>query len=150
MEPKSSQKHPKSSIAKKVSIEYNHQIPFLDRRLSYIKSILLYMQLKREEELDKETGMYYTPKAAHPYDSLSYKQFEVFGGLFSIESNADALHKIIPIHISKPYVAPKINYQFVEEPHPQLYSSPIGPLTFLGTTVPQAPDPSFVDFLNKI
>jgi hypothetical protein len=108
------------------------------------------MQVTKEEELDKETDMYYTPKAEHPFDPLSQQQIEVFGHTFSKESNADALHKITPIYISKPYVAPKINYQAVEEPKTQCYSCPIGPLPFLRNTVPQSPDPTFVGFLNKI
>ncbi len=116
------------------------------------------MQLKKEEQQDKENGMYYTPKIDHPFDPLSQQQMEVFGGIFSKESNADALQKNSPIYISKPYVAPKINYLTVEEPQPN--SSPIrplpfgplpfGPLSFLRTTVPQTPDSTFVDFLNKI
>jgi len=150
MESKSSiaKKHPKSSIAKKVHFEYNHRIPFLDRPLPAIISILRYMQVTREEKLEKETGMYYTPIADYPYDPLSRQQIEVFGCTFSKESNADALNKMIPIYISKPSVASKINYKSVEEPQP--YSSPIGPLSFLRTTVPQTPDPTFVDFLDKI
>jgi hypothetical protein len=144
----STKEQPKSIIAKKVPFEYNHHIPFLDRPLSAIISILRFMQVTREEELDKETGMYFTPKADHPFDPLSQQQIEVFGHTFSKESNADTLYKITPIYISKPYIAPKINYQAVEEP--QTYSSPIGPLPFLRNTVPQSPDPIFVDFLNKI
>ena len=109
------------------------------------------MQTTREEKLDQETNMYYTPTAEHPFDSLSQQQMEVYGHTFSEESNADALHKISPIYISKPYVAPKINYKAVEVPPTQSdYSVPIGPLPFLRNTVPQSPDPIFVDFLNKI
>jgi hypothetical protein len=42
------------------------------------------------------------------------------------------------------------NPQFVDPQFadPQPYSKPIGPLTFLGTTVPQAPEPTFVNFLQ--
>ena len=110
-----------------------------------------------EGELNKETDMYYTPEADHPFDPLSEQQIKVFGYTFSQESNADALQKITPIYISKPYVAPKINYQAVEVPQTQtqtqtqsVYSGPIGPSSFLKNTVPQSPDPTFMDFLNKI
>ena len=41
-------KQPKSTIAKKVPFEYNHQIPFLDRPLPAIMSILRFMQVTRE------------------------------------------------------------------------------------------------------
>ena len=156
-QPKSSiaKEQPKSIIAKKVPFAYDHRIPFLDRPLSAIISIIRFMQVTREEKLDTETGMYYTPKADHPFDPLSQQQIEVFGHTFSKESNVDALHKISPIYISKPYVAPKINYQAVEVPQTQIqtqtdYSGPIGPLQFLRNTVPQSPNQTFVDFLNKI
>jgi hypothetical protein len=160
---------PKGSIEKKkgkspiVPLEKFYQIPFLDRPLPKIISILHYMQLKREEQNDKEGDMYYTPIAEHPFDTLSKKQIEVFGYTFSIESNADALLKISPIstdrHISVP---PKntINHKTLDHKtldhktvdsqtlDSQPYSKPIGPLSFLGTTVPQAPDPTFVNFLQ--
>jgi hypothetical protein len=141
-------KQPKSSIAKKVSFAYNHQIPFLDRPLPAIMSILRYMQATKEEELDTETDMYYTPKANHPFDPLSQQQMDVYGHTFSKESNTDALHKISPIYISKPSDTPTIKYEFMEEP--PTYSIPIGPLPFLRNTVPQSPNPTFVDFLKKI
>ena len=93
----STKEQPKSIIAKKVPFAYNHRIPFLDRPLPAIISILRLMQGTREEELDNEIGMYYTPKVYHPFDSLSKQQMEVFGYTFSKESNADALLKISPI-----------------------------------------------------
>ncbi len=152
-QPKSiiAKEQPKNIIAKKVLFAYDHRIPFLDRPLPAIISILRFMQDTKEEKLDKETGMYYTPKADHPFDPISQQQIEVFGHTFSKESNADALRKISPIYISKPYVAPKINYQAVEVPQTQsVYSGPIGPLPFLRNTVPPSPNQTFVDFLDKI
>ena len=156
---------PKGSIDKKIPIRKYHKIPFLDRPL---QSILRFMQENRymneqskistntEKESaplleDIENGMYYTIRNKYPYDPLSMKQMEIYGHTFSKESNADALHKISPIHISQPCGLPKINYQAVDVPHTQsVYSGPIGPLSFLRNTVPQPPDPTFMDFLNKI
>ena len=154
---------PKGSIVKKVPIRKYPQIPFLDRPLL---SILRFMQENRAmNELSKtsaniekarepsledmENGMYYTVRNKYPYDPLSMKQMEIYGHTFSNESNV--LHKISPIHIRKPYIAPKINYQAIDVPHTQsVYSGPIGPVSFLRNTVPQPPDPTFMDFLNKI
>jgi hypothetical protein len=168
---------PKGIIEKKkgkspiVPLEKFYQIAFLDRPLPKIISILHYMQLKREEQNDKEGYMYYTPIVEHPFDTLSKKQIDVFGYTFSIESNADALLKNKPLnsqqispistgrHIRMP---PKnmINHKTVDSQtvdsqtvdsqtlDSQPYSKPIGPLSFLGTTVPQAPEPTFVNFLQ--
>ena len=156
---------PKGSIVKKVPTRKYNEIPFLDRPL---QSILRFMQENRamneqsktSANIEKarapylediENGMYYTIRNKYPYDPLSMKQMEIYGHTFSKESNTDALHKISPIHISKPYVLPKINYQAIDVPHTQsVYSGPIGPLSFLRNTVPQPPDPTFMDFLNKI
>lgn len=158
---------PKSSIAKKketspvVPLEKFYQIPFLDRPLTKIMSILRYMQCNRENKTDKEVGMYYTPIEECPFDPLSKKQMDIYGGIFSTESNAEALLKIKPLnlqqinpistgrHLRMPptnIVDPQFaDPQFAD---PQPYSKPIGPLTFLGTTVPQAPEPTFVNFLQ--
>lgn len=156
---------PKGSIAKKVPCGKYNQIPFLDRSS---QSILRFMQENRDmieqskisTNIEKartpslediENRMYYTIRNKYPYDPLSMKQMEIYGITFSKESNADTLHKISPIYISKPYVLPKINYQAADIPHTQsVYSDPIGPLSFLRNTVPQPPDPTFMDFLNKI
>ena len=168
---------PKSSIAKKketspvVPLEKFYQIPFLDRPLPKIMSILRYMQFNRENQTDKEVGMYYTPIEECPFDPLSKKQMDTYGGIFSTESNAEALLKIKPLslqqinpistcrHLRMPPknivdqqpVDPQLsNPQFVDPQFADLqpYSKPIGPLTFLGTTVPQAPEPTFVNFLQ--
>ena len=139
---------PRGSIAKKVPLGKYHEIPFLDRPLQTILSILRYMQTTREEKIDKEIGMYYTPVAKHPFDIKSQKQMEVFGGTFSIESNLDALKKINPIYTTMPNSATTQNYHYVEEQN--IYSKAIGPSSFLRNTVPQSPDPTFVDFLNKL
>jgi hypothetical protein len=173
---KNNHKKPKSPIAKKVSFEYNHKIPFLDRPLPAIMSILRHMQNTRNEKEDKEIGMYYTPIEKYPFDELSQQQIKVYGHTFSKESNADALQQISPIYISQPYdtsisqfnrVSNKLipDYQntrvivsadsfikftpFVQDDIP-MYNKPIGPLSFLMNTVPQAPNPIFIDFLNKI
>lgn len=137
---------PKGSIAKKVPCGKYNQIPFLDRPLQNILSILRYMKTTREEKEDAETGMYYTSKSEYPYDLLSQKQMDVYGFTFSKQSNVDALHKISPIYISKPNIVLPENYQYVEEP--QTYYKPIGPTSFLRNTVPQAPDPTFINFLQ--
>lgn len=145
---------PKSSIGKSpiAPTEKFYQIPFLNRPLPVIMSILRYMQFNREEKVDKEVGMYYTPAAEHPFDPLSKKQMEIYGGTFSTESNTEALLKINPISNSinpsvpsKNIVNPQPQTYFVE---PLTYSKPIGPLPFLSSTVPQSPDPTFVDFLK--
>jgi hypothetical protein len=177
MESKNNNKQPKSPIAKKVPFEYNNRIPFLDRPLPAIMSILRHMQYTRNEKEDKEVGMYYTPIEKYPFDALSEQQVKVYGYTFSKESNADALQKISPIYISQPIETPKINqfkrvsnklipdYQntrvsvsadsfikftpFIQDERP-MYDKPIGPLSFLMNTVPQAPNPIFVDYLNKI
>ena len=148
----SSKKNEKSHI---VPLDKFYEIPFLDRPLPTIMSILRYMQFSRETKTDMEVGMYYTPKTQYPYDPLSKKQMEVFGYTFSNESNADALLKINPIPaISLPVTNKNKNYhQNVEPPQqsyiePIKYSSPIGPLPFLHSTVPQSPNPTFVDFLK--
>jgi hypothetical protein len=137
---------PKGSIAKKVPCGKYNQIPFLDRPLQNILSILRYMKTTREEKEDTETGMYYTSKSEYPYDLLSQKQMDVYGFTFSKQSNVDALHKISPIYISKPNIVLPENYKNVEEQ--QTYYKPIGPTSFLRNTVPQAPDPTFVNFLQ--
>lgn len=154
--------NPKSSITKKKSKKNNnsliapliaplinsHHIPFLDRPLPSIMSILRYMQFNR---VDKETGMYYTTKNEYPFDPISKKQMEIFGNTFSKESNAEALIKIIPIPGNNIKFTPKSNNQQNINPQTidvQTYSRPIGPLTFLSTTVPQYPEPTFVKFLE--
>jgi len=112
------------------------------------------MQFSRKEQEDKEVGMYYTPKENYPFDPLSKKQIEVFGGTFSNESDADALLKINPlVIIPSPVVKSKKNHNNLETPqqeniNPIIYSSPIGPLSFLNSTVPLPPNPIFVDFLK--
>jgi hypothetical protein len=177
MESKNNNKQPKSTIAKKVSFEYNHRIPFLDRPLPAIMSILRHMQYTRKEKEDTEISMYYTPIEKHPFDPLSQRQVEVYGYTFSKESNMDALQKISPIYISQPIETPKIKQfkrisnklipdyhntrviagedsfikftPFIQYEGP-MYDKPIGPLPFLMNTVPQTPNPIFVDYLNKI
>lgn len=149
---------PKSSIAKKnekspiAPTEKFYQIPFLNRPLPVIMSILRYMQFNREEKVDKEVGMYYTPAAEHPFDPLSKKQMEIYGGTFSTESNTEALLKINPISTGTHLSMPSKN---IVNPQPQTcsvesltYSKPIGPLPFLSSTVPQSPDPTFVNYLK--
>jgi hypothetical protein len=148
----------KSSITKKKSKKNNnslipplinsHYIPFLDRPLPTIMSILRYMQLNRE---DKENGMYYTTKNDYPFDPISKKQMEIFGNTFTKESNAQALIKINPIPPNNIKVTPKNNNQQNINPQTidvQTYSRPIGPLTFLRTTVPQYPEQTFLKFLE--
>jgi len=95
---------------------------------------------------DIENGMYYTIKNKHPYDPQSIKQMEIFGFTFSNQSNVYALHKISPIYISKPNIVLPENYQYVEEP--QTYNIPIAPTSFLRNTIPQVPNPAFVNFLQ--
>jgi hypothetical protein len=168
-----SKKNKKSSV---VQLSRFNQIPFLNRPLQHIMSILRYMQDNRQEKTEKEVGMYYTPMEKPPFDPLSKKQMEIYGGIFTIESNAEALLKneqlslqqigpistgrhlgMIPKNIvnPQPLDSQSLDSQSLDPllADPQLadsqpYSSPIGPLTFLVTTVPQAPDPNFVDFLQ--
>ena len=163
---------PKGRITKKKKqlLSYN-QVPFLDRSL---RSILRFMQENKlmnrqtvetspiieqihtqspiiestssHTEQDIEKDMFYTIKNKYPFDTLSTTQMDVYGFTFSKESNINALHKISPIYISKPNIVLPENYQYVEEP--QTYNKPIGPTSFLRNTVPQAPDPTFVNFLQ--
>jgi hypothetical protein len=145
----------KGSISKKDSSKKNekspsvplnkfYEIPFLDRPLSTIMSILRYMKFIREEKADTEIGMYYTPKEKYPFDPLSQKQIEVFGGTFEIVDNVNALIKLNPICVKS---AVTYNYypQIIE---PKMYSAPIGPLSFLNSTVPYKPKKEDLDFLD--
>ncbi len=158
----------KKTDKKETFLSYN-KIPFLDRPL---QSILRFMQENRainEQsrtsaniekasaplaniekaiapiEQDLEIDMFYCVKNKYPFDPLSKKQMEVYGHTFSIESNAEAILNLHPPIIINDKVTP-IQYQ--DETQPKAYSAPIGPMTFLYSTVPHAPNPTFVNFLQ--
>jgi hypothetical protein len=113
------------------------------------------MQFNREEKVDKEIGMYYTPTAEHPFDPLSKKQMDVWGGTFLPEpanlvpdlkntrmmAYSDSFIKFTP------YI--KVDKPISDNPIESItYSKPIGPLSFLSSTVPQSPEPAFLNYLK--
>lgn len=161
-----------NGIYKKVASRYTFQpyysVPFLERPL---QSILLFMQEQKKIQMlqstytrpiythpfvyeqspvlqDPESYMYYNLRNKFPFDYLSIKQMEIFGGTFSIDSNKDALIKISPINSiqSSPVIYGPYNQQIVES---QPYLEPIGPLSFLSSTVPYKPKKEDLDFLDS-
>jgi hypothetical protein len=164
---------PKRRINKKTDkkgtfLSYN-KIPFLDRPL---QSILRFMQENRATneqsrtsvniekasaplaniekasapiEQDLEIDMFYCVKNKYPFDSLSKIQMEVYGHTFSTESNAEAILNFHPPIIINDEVK-SANYEIEEQQ--KTYAMPIGPMSFLCSTIPHAPNPTFVNFLQ--
>jgi hypothetical protein len=98
---------------------------------------------------DIEDDMYYTIKKKYPYDQLSIKQMDIFNVTFSMESNKEALIKLNPLVYYK--LNPDI-YGSFSQPiyYQQPYSSPIGPLSFLRSTIPYKPKKEDLDFFDLL
>jgi len=96
-------------------------------------------------EQDLEIDMFYTIKNKYPFDPLSKKQMEIYGHTFSIDSNVEAMLNFHPPII----VNDRVRYGNYEiEEQPRTYATPIGPMSFLCSTIPRAPNPTFVNFLQ--
>jgi len=101
-------------------------------------------------EQDPENYMYYNLKNKYPFDPLSLKQMDVFGGTFSNEINKEALIRVSPVYLTNSRTTFGAYNQEIIKSIP--YSAPIGPLSFLNSTVPLRPhkdDLDFLDFLSR-
>jgi len=108
-------------------------------------SLVKIEQVSVPSEQDPEIDMFYTIKNKYPFDPLSKKQMEVYGHTFSIDSNVEAMLNFHPPIIVNNRVR-YANYEIEEQP--RVYAAPIGPMSFLCSTIPRDPNPTFVNFLQ--
>ncbi len=99
-------------------------------------------------EQDPENYMYYNLKNKYPFDPLSLKQMDVFGGTFSNEINKEALIRVSPVCLTNSRTTFGAYNEEVVKSVP--YSAPIGPLSFLSSTVPYRPQKNDLDFLDYL
>jgi hypothetical protein len=135
----------------KVQTSGNEQ-PALESKLTIYEHPILKVQPSLHEQ-NPENYMYYNLRNTHPFDPISLKQMEVFGGIFSNENNKETLLRVLPRYFTN------YSYTYNQEmvkPIPyseqNTYSEPIGPLPFLSSTVPYKPkkqDLDYLDFCSK-
>lgn len=97
-------------------------------------------------EQDPENYLYYNLKNKYPYDPKSIKQMEVFGGTFTNEINNEELIRVSPVCLTNSRTIYSAYNQ--ENIKPITYSAPIGPMSFLSSTVPHRPQKDYLDFLD--
>lgn len=121
-----------------------------------LRSILFYMQQKRLDQFskqvksqDQEETMYSSKiHCFPPFDPLSKIQMGVFGGLFSVEYKKHTKEENMRSIDSKHSPLPMFG-SYDQEVKSLTYPLPIGPLTFLASTIPPPVDPVALRHLEK-